>query len=474
MPVPPGAPRPAGYGAVVLPVRREAMRTQGFVAVPSFRVEAPAAASPMMRKVPAPDVLSVTSGRAPRQAAVPVPIQVAASGYQALRPPTAPRRPAVPLAPRGPMGPGATTVGATSPVAAPRVVRVRTSPSPRRMDVASHGPHADAMRLPTPARAVQIPVVQSTAITALSPVHRARVILPTDRSPKASPVLRGFGFPQTVVRKAPEAKAEAKPEAKPEPLQPLQPEAAKEAAAKMSDAPKEPLSVSLDTAKEEQKETNEATKESKLEDVQAGQGEHTDSPDLLGDFRSQTSTQASEIKCDFSQSALSVPLEEEVRSVRPLPPRPQHAPDLREVLTEAVTDDPVGFAWEFLPDRHPVEAEGERRFVGECLARVGLELQVAGGLARYVQKREDLTQLHSRLEASETENIPLQVLRVVLEETLQERVRRGGQGIFVQAGVMMSMGNKKVVKIACSCDGSEGHLSVCWDWDVKLEPKCDP
>ncbi|OLQ12536.1 hypothetical protein AK812_SmicGene3548 [Symbiodinium microadriaticum] len=93
--------------------------------------------------------------------------------------------------------------------------------------------------------------------------------------------------------------------------------------------------------------------------------------------------------------------------------------------------------------------------------------------ARYVQKREDLTQLHCRLEASETENVPLQVLRVVLEETLQERVRRGGQGIFVQAGVMMSMGNKKVVKIACSCDGSEGHLSVCWDWDVKLEPKCD-
>ena len=67
----------------------------------------------------------------------------------------------------------------------------------------------------------------------------------------------------------------------------------------------------------------------------------------------------------------------------------------------------------------------------------------------------------------------------------------------MQAGVMMSMGNKKVVKIACrppffhciatpwsgnsvvpacfpcSCDGSEGHLSVCWDWDVKLEPKCD-
>lgn len=471
MPVPPGAPRPVGYGAVVLPVRREAMRTQGFVAVPSFRVEAlgqapaPAAASPMMRK--APDVLSVTSGCAARQATVPVPIQAAATGYQALRPPTAPRRPAVPLAPRG-VGPGATTVGATSPVAAPRVVRVRTSPSPRRMDIA---PHADAMRLPTPARAVQIPVVQSsTAITALSPVCRTRVILPTDRSPKASPVLRGFGFPQTVVRKAPEvAKAEAKPEA----VQLLQPEVAKEAAATKSvDAPKEPLSVPSDgTAKEEQKEINEAAKESKL-DVQTGQGEHRDSPDLLGDFRSQTSTQASEVKCESPQIAGVPVLEEEVRSVRPLPPRPQHAPDLREVLAEAV-DDPVGFAWEFLPDRHPVEAEGERRFVGECLARVGLELQVAGGLARYVQKREDLTQLHCRLEASETENVPLQVLRVVLEETLQERVRRGGQGIFVQAGVMMSMGNKKVVKIACSCDGSEGHLSVCWDWDVKLEPKCD-
>ena len=191
-------------------------------------------------------------------------------------------------------------------------------------------PHADAMRLPTPARAVQIPVVQSsTAITALSPVCRTRVILPTDRSPKASPVLRGFGFPQTVVRKAPEvAKAEAKPEA----VQLLQPEVAKEAAATKSvDAPKEPLSVPSDgTAKEEQKEINEAAKESKL-DVQTGQGEHRDSPDLLGDFRSQTSTQASEVKCESPQIAGVPVLEEEVRSVRPLPPRPQHAPDLREV-----------------------------------------------------------------------------------------------------------------------------------------------
>ena len=196
-------------------------------------------------------------------------------------------------------------------------------------------PHADAMRLPTPARAVQIPIVQSsTAITALSPVHRARVILPTDRSPKASPVLRGFGFPQTVVtRKAPEvAKAEAKPEAV-QPVQPVQPEVAKEAAATKSvDAPKEPLSVSSDTAKEEkeEKEIKEAPKESKR-DAQAGQGEHTDSPDLLGDFRSQTSTQASEVKCESPQIAGVPVLEEEVRSVRPLPPRPQHAPDLREV-----------------------------------------------------------------------------------------------------------------------------------------------
>lgn len=36
----------------------------------------------------------------------------------------------------------------------------------------------------------------------------------------------------------------------------------------------------------------------------------------------------------------------------------------------------------------------------------------------------------------------------------------------------MSLGNKKLVKLLYRFDESfEGNLSVCWDWDVKLEGK---
>lgn len=65
----------------------------------------------------------------------------------------------------------------------------------------------------------------------------------------------------------------------------------------------------------------------------------------------------------------------------------------------------------------------------------------------------------------------MQMIRFALEEIVQERLRNGGQNLFVQEGWMMSMGNKKVVKLSCRCEGAEGKLSICWDWDVKLEGK---
>ena len=181
-----------------------------------------------------------------------------------------------------------------------------------------------------------------SAITALSPVRRARVIIPADRSPKASPVLRGV--PQTIVRRAPEA---SKPEAKEAKLEVTE---AKEAT-KVAEAPKESLPYTKATdlkaeakeAKEgkEAKEAKDDSKKSRLEDemeaAAGATGEHSDSPDLLGDFRtqlSQTSTQASEAKCESPICSR----EEEVRSVRPLPPRPQHAPDLREVCLGRTLD----------------------------------------------------------------------------------------------------------------------------------------
>mmetsp|Transcript_73079 Transcript_73079/g.171369 ORF Transcript_73079/g.171369 Transcript_73079/m.171369 type:complete len:413 (+) Transcript_73079:139-1377(+) len=411
MPLPSGAMRPGGPAAFVLPVRRDATRPQGYV-TSTVRVEVPSGMSPAMRKTP--DMLSATA--VPRQASVAMPVQVAAAGYPALRPPVAPRR-VVPA----PVCIGGPAPHTASPSTVPRVVRVRTSPSPRR-EVA---PRADALRLPTPARAVQavqaVQMPRPQLLTGASPVRRARVILPTDRSPKVSPACVKVEPPKL--------------EPKVEP-----PTAALEAPTQHASA--EPQ----ETSTPEAVEVNEAL---------VVDGGDLVSPES-GDFPLQSR---------ISQPPPATP-KEEVRSVRALPPRPQHAPETPDALAQR-------FMFEFLPDRHPVEADGERQFVDECLSRVALDLQASGGLARYVQSREDLVRLQSRLEEQETENVALHILRYVSEETLQLRVRRGGQGIFVQVGFMMSMGNKKVVKVSCSCDGSEGLLSVCWDWDVKLEPKCD-
>lgn len=45
------------------------------------------------------------------------------------------------------------------------------------------------------------------------------------------------------------------------------------------------------------------------------------------------------------------------------------------------------------------------------------------------------------------------------QEIVQERLRNGGHNLFVQEGWMMSMGNKKVVKLFCR------PLSL-WGWLV--------
>ena len=41
------------------------------------------------------------------------------------------------------------------------------------------------------------------------------------------------------------------------------------------------------------------------------------------------------------------------------------------------------------------------------------------------------------------------MVRANSQEIVQERLRNGGHNLFVQEGWMMSMGNKKVVKLFC-------------------------
>jgi len=128
------------------------------------------------------------------------------------------------------------------------------------------------------------------------------------------------------------------------------------------------------------------------------------------------------------------------------------------------------FEWELQPDQHPMEADGERFFIDECLKTLADLLGQHGGLMGYAANQKHLQRLASKVQEGEANALLL--LARSLEDILQQKARVGADSIFVEHGWMMSMGNKKVVKIAVQCtDECEGGISVCWDWDKKLESR---
>lgn len=219
--------------------------------------------------------------------------------------------------------------------------------------------------------------------------------------------------------------------------------------------------VENDTSKETKEEFHvesmaSAPMEVDLQSEELGQVKEPEEEEACNEVcgLSQGSTQASEVA-------------DETRRVRPLPPRPTGAaPE-----PSAASAQPL--LWEMQPDKHPSEAESERVFLSNCLTHLVETLEAHGGLQPYLMKRDQLSQALSKAkgDSENANNATMQMIRFALEEIVQERLRNGGHNLFVQEGWMMSMGNKKVVKLFCRCEGAEGKVSVCWDWDVKLEGK---
>ncbi|CAJ1393739.1 unnamed protein product [Effrenium voratum] len=383
----------------------------------SFRIEAPSApfVAPRMVSSPARDVLSQTCARQVPPQAVHMPV----GGVPGNRSPYVRRAPA-PLPLRCAVG---------SPCS--RMIVRTTTTSPRR-------------ELPRPATAPQ-----STAVPRLElrPVP-GRVL--AVRSP-LSPALARVGSPLRVSPKK-MAKSQEDPKAKipaaPAPAVPAVPV-----------APAVPAVAPESPDRQVEKELQELQQE-----LQVLHQELSQLPkEELSNEKDETE-KAEGLQGQLSQTSTIAPEDDRVtRTVRALPPRPQHAPEKaeRERLEPLV--------WECLPDRHPVEAEGERHFVGACLDALADTMAEAGGVQRYMSAGQRAYQWAVCKAQDEDPTMP--ALRWALEDIIQSRVRTGAQGVFVQQGWMMSMGNKKVVKLCCRCEGSEGKLSVCWDWDVKLEPK---
>jgi len=138
-----------------------------------------------------------------------------------------------------------------------------------------------------------------------------------------------------------------------------------------------------------------------------------------------------------------------------------------------------GFSWS-METMHPMVTEKERDYIQQCTEALGQDVLLAGGLDEYLHPDSSLRlQLlglrggqdgGSEDEADEEPSTPRRMVRRCLEAKLQRFARSGSETVFVQPGYLMTQGGKKIVKmkLVLNSEGSN-NISVCWDWDVKLE-----
>eukprot|EP00747_Dinoflagellata_sp_TGD_P165249 gnl/TRDRNA2_/TRDRNA2_186286_c0_seq1.p1 gnl/TRDRNA2_/TRDRNA2_186286_c0~~gnl/TRDRNA2_/TRDRNA2_186286_c0_seq1.p1 ORF type:complete len:565 (-),score=94.73 gnl/TRDRNA2_/TRDRNA2_186286_c0_seq1:141-1835(-) len=123
--------------------------------------------------------------------------------------------------------------------------------------------------------------------------------------------------------------------------------------------------------------------------------------------------------------------------------------------------------WKVEPGAHPMVKEEEKEYILDCLTQLTAILEAEGGLSEYAKegnlKRAEL------LGKVEDETPPARILQMSFEKVLQLNARTGGDTIFVASGSILSCGTKKLVKLQLRCNGEDMRVSVCWNWDVRLE-----
>lgn len=136
-----------------------------------------------------------------------------------------------------------------------------------------------------------------------------------------------------------------------------------------------------------------------------------------------------------------------------------------------------GFSWS-METMHPMVSEKERHYIQQCTEALGQDVLLAGGLDEYLHPDSSLRlQLlglrgqdgSSEDEADEEPSTPRRMVRRCLEAKLQRFARSGSDTVFVQPGYLMTQGGKKIVKMKLALNSEGSNISVCWDWDVKLE-----
>lgn len=129
-------------------------------------------------------------------------------------------------------------------------------------------------------------------------------------------------------------------------------------------------------------------------------------------------------------------------------------------------------SWEVEKKSHPLVTDGEKTFVVACLEELSRMVEEEGGLRQFAQPDcVRRLQLVSPAKQGGGGEEPGVVLLPAFEALLQREARNGGDTIFIEPGSILSLGSKKVLKVRVSCDHADILLSVCWDWDVRLEPR---
>lgn len=151
-----------------------------------------------------------------------------------------------------------------------------------------------------------------------------------------------------------------------------------------------------------------------------------------------------------------------LRDVEPLPAHGEaqaQAPHIASV--------PSTLLWELDPKAHPLVTGSEKAFVAACVEDLAQIVQLEGGLGAYAQANNPKqVELLGKNRAS---NEPAVVLVRSLEAILRMQARTGSDCVFIEPGYITSLGSKKVVQLHLRCDQVNVPLSICWDWDMKLE-----
>jgi len=143
----------------------------------------------------------------------------------------------------------------------------------------------------------------------------------------------------------------------------------------------------------------------------------------------------------------------------------------RELAAEGFDAAPSPFF--SIMNAHPMVRPEEKAFIQSCLQAFSDMVEREGGLAQYAfgEECKARDELAGKLEEGELPAAPEELLRRSCETMLLREARHGCDSLSVTLGGMYTMGMKKVVKFEFKCEDldMDQQLSICWDWDVKLE-----